>query len=64
MNGPLPPALLRAGGPSDAPAADAPGVPGAQHLVWHSRFGTIEIKVVGQTVFVNGEAVQPAQDRE
>lgn len=67
MNGPLPPALLRAGEQPPTRTAGAPGAPGApavQRVVWHSRFGTIEIEVVGETIFVNGEAVQPSHARE
>jgi hypothetical protein len=64
MNGPLPPALLRAGEQPPTRTAGAPGAPAVQRVVWHSRFGTIEIEVVGETIFVNGEAVQPSHARE
>ncbi len=76
MNAPLPYALLQAHGPASAAAATpvaaeaatqrrtTPGTAGAQRLVWQSRFGTIEIEVVGQTVYVNGDAVHPASIEE
>jgi hypothetical protein len=66
MNAPLPYALLQARErphASQAPAA-APGEPVVQRLVWHSRYGTIEIEVVGQAVYVNGDVVRPAQTSE
>jgi hypothetical protein len=38
-----------------APLSSAP----AQRWVWHSRYGTIVIEVVGNTVFVDGQRVEP-----
>lgn len=50
--------------PEAPDAPDAPGAPAAQRMLWHSRHGTIEIEVIGQTVYVNGQAVQPAPSAE
>lgn len=52
------------GVPSAADAPDAPGAPAARRMVWQSRHGTIEIEVIGQTVYVNGQAVEPAPSPE
>jgi hypothetical protein len=68
MNAPLPFALLQALAHAPAPASSEParalGPAAAQQWVWHSRFGTMKIEVVGQTVYVNGDAVQPARGAE
>lgn len=64
MNGPLPPALLRAGEQPPTGTTGAPGAPAVQRMVWYSRFGAIEIEVVGKTIFVNGEAVRPSHPGE
>lgn len=63
MNAPLPPAWLRAGAPPGTEGvaeSGAPTGPAPQRMVWHSRYGSIEIEVVGQAIYVNGEPVQPA----
>lgn len=33
--------------------------PGVQRWVWEGRFGAMLIEVVGEQVFVDGQAVQP-----
>ena len=59
------PEAARAPGSSSAPnAPSAPDAPQVRHMVWHSRHGTIEISVIGQTIYVNGQAVQPAPAAE
>lgn len=50
--------------PTRPDAANAPDAPDARRMVWHSRHGTIEIEVIGQTVYVNGQPVQPAPRAE
>ena len=65
MNAPLPLAWLQPGQEQPARAAAGPEAPGAaRRMVWHSRHGTIEIEVIGQTVYVNGQPVQPAPRAE
>ena len=32
---------------------------GVRRWIWHSRYGTILIEVIGDDVFVNGQRVQP-----
>ena len=50
--------------PTRPDAPNAPNAPDARRMVWHSRHGTIEIEVIGQTVYVNGQRVQPAPRTE
>lgn len=50
--------------PTRPDAPNAPDAPDARRMVWHSRHGTIEIEVIGQTVYVNGQPVQPAPRAE
>lgn len=68
MNAPLPVAWLQPSPEQPARAAAGPDTPeapeAARRMVWHSRHGTIEIEVIGQTVYVNGQAVQPATSPE
>ena len=33
---------------------------GYQHVIWNSCFGPIGIEVIGDSIFVNGERVEPA----
>ena len=40
-------------------APGRPAVPPQRH-VWHSRFGTIVIEVIGADCYVNGQRVEPA----
>ena len=45
----------------DEEASDlAHGVPGLARYRWEGRFGPMLIEVRGETVYVNGEAVEPA----
>ena len=56
MNAPLyPERLLRL---DDGNQVSLPlATPGVQRYVWESRFGEILIEVIGEQLFVNGQAV-------
>ena len=31
-----------------------------RHVIWNSSFGPVEIEVIGDSIFVNGDRVEPA----
>jgi hypothetical protein len=59
LNAPLrPEVLLRA---DDRPQAPLPlATEGVQRYVWEGRFGPMLVEVVGDTIYVNGQRVEPA----
>lgn len=62
MNAPLVPEILTRQAPStqaDLPLASE----GVQRYLWESRFGPVLIEVKDGRVFVNGQAVEPAETR-
>lgn len=58
MNAPLLPEVLLGVDPL-LPTRPPPAAADVQRHVWHSRFGSMLIEVKGDTVFVNGQPVEP-----